>query len=216
MAKERDEWWRLKLQREQERQAVWEESLQTVVREGEALEKELRMRSRKRGSRFFDANAKDAGGTFNKHRPAQLTLTQAAVPEEAEQDEYFPVPSTIIALPPPSVESRPVNITSTRQATSPSILTPTLHPRLLSMSSSTVRDQADDDSINTDEEESFTMPLKLTIFRISISTDCWRARLILNSRYLQQLLQHTLATNIYEIGYPSAVIIGRQQVCGPC
>ena len=49
MVKDREEWWKAQLQRERERQAVWEESLQTVVREGEVLERELRTRSRRRG-----------------------------------------------------------------------------------------------------------------------------------------------------------------------
>ena len=50
MAAERDEWWREKLQRERERGALWEESLQIVVKEGEALEQELKNRSRMRRS----------------------------------------------------------------------------------------------------------------------------------------------------------------------
>src|SRR6266404_4422561 len=48
MAKERDDWWRAQLTREQERQMVWERSLQSVVEEGEALERELRRHSRRR------------------------------------------------------------------------------------------------------------------------------------------------------------------------
>jgi len=52
-ARERDEWWQKQLRKERARQAVWEESLATVVKEGERLEQELRVRSRKRGSRVF-------------------------------------------------------------------------------------------------------------------------------------------------------------------
>jgi len=62
MTKDREEWWKAQLQHERERQTVWEESLQTVVREGEALERELPTRSRKRGSRFFDVGANDGTG----------------------------------------------------------------------------------------------------------------------------------------------------------
>ncbi|KAG7095285.1 hypothetical protein E1B28_006055 [Marasmius oreades] len=54
MTKERENWYRHKLDAERQRQKVWEESLATVVQEGEILENELRMRSRRRGSRFFD------------------------------------------------------------------------------------------------------------------------------------------------------------------
>jgi hypothetical protein len=32
MAKDREEWWKAQLQRERDRQTVWEESLQTVVK----------------------------------------------------------------------------------------------------------------------------------------------------------------------------------------
>jgi hypothetical protein len=38
MAREREEWWSGKLEREKERQGFWEESLASVVKEGEALE----------------------------------------------------------------------------------------------------------------------------------------------------------------------------------
>ncbi|KAJ6551954.1 hypothetical protein B0H19DRAFT_1159455, partial [Mycena capillaripes] len=55
VARERDAWWRRKLSRARAKQSAWERSLASAVREGEALERELRLRSRKRGSRFFDA-----------------------------------------------------------------------------------------------------------------------------------------------------------------
>jgi hypothetical protein len=61
MAKDREEWWAKQLERERKRQSVWEESLTTVVKEGEVLERELRTRSRRRGSQFFDVNV--ASGT---------------------------------------------------------------------------------------------------------------------------------------------------------
>lgn len=150
MAKERDEWWCLKLRREQERQTVWEESLQTVVREGEALEKELRTRSRKRGSRFFDADVRDSGVTF-KQRPAHLTLAQTTVPEETGKGEYFPVASTTLF--PPVVDTQLAS--PNEEVASPSAVTPTLHPRRSSASRSSIRDQVDDDTINTDEEDEF-------------------------------------------------------------
>ncbi|KAF9269762.1 hypothetical protein L218DRAFT_890596 [Marasmius fiardii PR-910] len=55
MVKEREGWYRRRLDAERHRQKAWEESLAIVVKEGELLENELRMRSRKRGSKFFDA-----------------------------------------------------------------------------------------------------------------------------------------------------------------
>ena len=53
MSAEREEWWREELARERQRGAIWEESLQVVVKEGAALEEELknRARSKRRSSR---------------------------------------------------------------------------------------------------------------------------------------------------------------------
>ncbi|EJD03880.1 uncharacterized protein FOMMEDRAFT_167188 [Fomitiporia mediterranea MF3/22] len=48
MAAEREDWWREKLARERARGTLWEESLQVVVKEGAALEEELKSRSRAR------------------------------------------------------------------------------------------------------------------------------------------------------------------------
>jgi hypothetical protein len=152
MAKERDEWWRLKLKREQERQAVWEESLQNVVKEGEALEKELRLRSRRRGSRFFDANAGEVEGTV-KQRPSLLPIVQSPIPEETGKGDYFPASSNI-AAPVVIIPAAQVDVTSTEQEVSPSILTPTR--RQLSVPQQNVRDQADSASLaDTDEEDEF-------------------------------------------------------------
>ncbi|KAF8642470.1 hypothetical protein AX16_009471 [Volvariella volvacea WC 439] len=65
MVKERDDWWKKQLARERERQNFWEESLASVVREGETLERELRTRSRKRGSKFFDAGQYSSYGSMS-------------------------------------------------------------------------------------------------------------------------------------------------------
>ncbi|KAG6853426.1 hypothetical protein C0991_004539, partial [Blastosporella zonata] len=54
MSRDRDAYFRAQTAMERKRQAAWAESLATVVREGEGLERELRTRSRRRGSRFFD------------------------------------------------------------------------------------------------------------------------------------------------------------------
>ncbi|KAI9062281.1 hypothetical protein FKP32DRAFT_1629749 [Trametes sanguinea] len=48
MVKDREEWYKTRLERERERQNIWEESLQAVVREGDRLEQELRSRFRRR------------------------------------------------------------------------------------------------------------------------------------------------------------------------
>ena len=55
MSAEREEWWKERLIQERQRGALWEESLQVVVKEGEALEQELKNRARtvnKRNSRL--------------------------------------------------------------------------------------------------------------------------------------------------------------------
>ena len=57
--------WTAQVQRESERQTVWEEGLQAVLRKGEVLERELRIRMRKWGSMFFDdVGANDSTGTL--------------------------------------------------------------------------------------------------------------------------------------------------------
>jgi hypothetical protein len=148
MAKERDEWWRRNLKREQKRQAVWEESLQTVVKEGEVLEKELRMRSRKRGSRFFDASASDVGGTV-RQRSTLLPIVQSPFADETGKGDYFPTSSNIAA---------PMDISAQEDAkpaehVKPSAFTPTR--RQLSMPPQN-RDQPDNASlVDTDEEDEF-------------------------------------------------------------
>ncbi|GBE78765.1 hypothetical protein SCP_0116570 [Sparassis crispa] len=80
MVRDREEWWKVKLERERERQAIWEESLQVVVREGDAMERELRSKSRRR-SRTIDASFASTGqdsGTVKKR------LSRLASPTEAE------------------------------------------------------------------------------------------------------------------------------------
>ena len=73
MAREREEWYSAQLKKERMRQQFWEESLAVVVKEGETLEQELRMRSRKRGSRVFGPSLTGTvtGGT-EKRRPSML------------------------------------------------------------------------------------------------------------------------------------------------
>ncbi|KAK2463943.1 hypothetical protein APHAL10511_003994 [Amanita phalloides] len=62
MVSEREIWLRRRLGEEQGRQRVWEESLKVVVKEGEDLERELRARSRKRGSTFLGMPVSPTGG----------------------------------------------------------------------------------------------------------------------------------------------------------
>ncbi|KAG8221726.1 Oxysterol-binding protein-domain-containing protein [Butyriboletus roseoflavus] len=140
MAKEREEWWRSQLQRERERQTIWEESLQMVVREGEALERELRARSRKRGSKFFDVGTQDAGAATVRQPLISLAATSSAVPS-AQASTYFT-----------AVETPSVSFTSSPAADSPPspvLLTPT--QRRISRLTSPSPVAAND----TDEEDEF-------------------------------------------------------------
>ena len=73
MVKEREEWYKSKLERERERQNIWEESLQAVVREGDMLERELRSRFRRRSR----APSVAQEGTVRK-RPSQLVSSPSA------------------------------------------------------------------------------------------------------------------------------------------
>ncbi|KIJ91140.1 hypothetical protein K443DRAFT_135559 [Laccaria amethystina LaAM-08-1] len=93
MARERDEWWRKQLRKERARQAVWEESLATVVKEGETLEQELRVRSRKRGSRVFAPSMVLGMGTV-KRRPSFLGTTAPLVEEPSSYREVSASPTT--------------------------------------------------------------------------------------------------------------------------
>ncbi|KII83915.1 hypothetical protein PLICRDRAFT_702189 [Plicaturopsis crispa FD-325 SS-3] len=90
MSKAREEWWKSTLRQERQRQALWEESLRTVVKEGEVLEQELRDRSRRRGSRFLAAS--ESGMGTLKQRPPNLPLSSADVREfgAREPQSYFP------------------------------------------------------------------------------------------------------------------------------
>jgi hypothetical protein len=102
ISRERDAWWRRRLLRAKTKQTAWEKSLASAVREGEELERELRMRSRKRGSRFFDADLANsmasigANGTL-KARGKRATLTSSSVLEEPSADS--PEQETARALP---------------------------------------------------------------------------------------------------------------------
>jgi len=62
MVSEREKWFRRRLGEEQGRQRLWEESLKVVVKEGEDLERELRVRSRRRGSMYLGGVPGLAGG----------------------------------------------------------------------------------------------------------------------------------------------------------
>ncbi|KAF8519178.1 Oxysterol-binding protein-domain-containing protein [Gautieria morchelliformis] len=71
MAKEREEWYKEKLEKERDRTSIWEESLSVVVREGEALERELRKRGRAKPKRRSMLNISDSGTQTIRQRPTR-------------------------------------------------------------------------------------------------------------------------------------------------
>ncbi|KAF7304407.1 Oxysterol-binding protein [Mycena chlorophos] len=135
VAKQRDAWWRKRLVRAQAKTTAWEQSLASSVREAETLEQELRARSRKRGSRFFDsgeasplggagtaAGGSVLGGTL-KARQMRLSMLATSVAENdqvqvtdspvTEMKESEVVPAPPAASPPPA-----------RQQTAPLVVVP--------------------------------------------------------------------------------------------
>ncbi len=109
MTREREEWWAKQLKKERSRQRFWEESLAVVVQEGETLEKELRARSRKRGSRVFGPSASGTITSIEKKRPSILGLPMTSsysqlptsVPEESpiSGDDGSPPPTAVVTTP---------------------------------------------------------------------------------------------------------------------
>lgn len=161
MVREREEWWMRQLGKERRRQKFWEESLATVVKEGETLERELRVRSRRRGSRFFDASVSEGKGTV-KHRPSILGAPAAAtVSEEQGQTEYFPIQSAEHIVPVEAGVRRTPTRSGTQdtvtkapamlQATTPApLISP---PNVLARLTTKYADEADD--ADTDDEDEF-------------------------------------------------------------
>ncbi|KAG6817133.1 hypothetical protein H0H87_012324 [Tephrocybe sp. NHM501043] len=90
MSRDRDVYFRAQATLERRRQAVWAESLATVVREGEGLERELRTRSRRRGSRFFDGGDSVGTSTTLRSRRGKIGLNEVFEKEEGEEKEKTP------------------------------------------------------------------------------------------------------------------------------
>ncbi|KAI0268137.1 Oxysterol-binding protein-domain-containing protein [Gloeopeniophorella convolvens] len=162
MIKERDDWWRARLSREQARQTVWEQSLQSVVKEGEALERELRRHSR-RHSRIDTTASIEALGTL-KARPSTLPLSPQL--EEGEFDLQDFAPPT--AVPRAPSEQRRTSMDSARASVGPGATlgrvlstTPTVARRISMQRSPSaipiapLRSSDDEDIADTDEEDEF-------------------------------------------------------------
>jgi oxysterol-binding protein 1 len=95
MVKERDDWWRARITREQQRQTIWEQSLQSVVQEGEVLERELRRHSRRHPRIESSTSGGEGQGTV-KARPSALPLSPPV--EDAEFGVREPTPDTAVPI----------------------------------------------------------------------------------------------------------------------
>ncbi|KZV69891.1 hypothetical protein PENSPDRAFT_608176 [Peniophora sp. CONT] len=128
-ARERDDWWRARLAREVHRQTVWEESLQSVVKEGEALERELREQARTH-RRGRSASEGRGDGTL-RSRPSLFVVSPPALEEEAAENPLSAVGER---------ETRPM--VPTRSGSNLTVTDhdpPSPHSRRLSLSHSTLR-----------------------------------------------------------------------------
>lgn len=144
MAKEREDWYKSKL----ERQNIWEESLQAVVREGDMLEKELRSKFRRsRAPSFTQEGTVRKRSTQLVSSPVADTVTTATpASPTATQPESPSVPSSIGPI-------------AQRRTSAPSSGLPLSHsssrPFSLIMGGASNAGLALDDDGDTDEEDEF-------------------------------------------------------------
>ncbi|KAI0303969.1 Oxysterol-binding protein-domain-containing protein [Russula brevipes] len=147
LVKERDDWWRARLAHEQQRQTVWEQSLQSVVQEGEALERELRRHSRRHIR--IDSSSGEGLGTV-KARPSALPLSPPTEEVELGLKESTPVTAVPIhptGRPSPDLAgpSTGIGAALTRAlSTAPSVGRPGI-----------ARSIEEGEAIDTDEEDEF-------------------------------------------------------------
>ncbi|KAJ7087915.1 Oxysterol-binding protein-domain-containing protein [Mycena belliarum] len=171
IARERDAWWRRKLVRAKAKQSAWERSLASAVREGEVLERELRMRSRKRGSRFFDAgeaaaalSSYGANGTLKARgkRPSMLasSVTEDPIVDSPVQPERQEISRPVLATlhSPTDLSASPTPLTNAvlpaRSATAETLMPPLTSTG--SVFSGRSYNYGDNESlIDTDEEDEF-------------------------------------------------------------
>ncbi|KAH9947039.1 Oxysterol-binding protein-domain-containing protein [Amylocystis lapponica] len=114
MVRDREEWWKAKVERERERQNVWEESLQAVVKEGDAMERELRSKFRRRSRMEASFISVQDEGTL-KRRPSQL-ISPPPASAIVVSPEATPAPPTAVPeMPVPRPAASPVSSVIFRQ-----------------------------------------------------------------------------------------------------
>ena len=85
----REGWYKKKLKSERRRQCIWEESLKTVVREGEMLENELRERRRRRGSVSVSGGKIEGVGIAGDGRKRNETIKAVGRSAEVSDEVGF-------------------------------------------------------------------------------------------------------------------------------
>ena len=85
----REGWYKKKLKSERRRQCIWEESLKTVVREGEMLENELRERRRRRGSVSVSGGKIEGVGIAGDGRKRKETIKAVGRSAEVSDEVGF-------------------------------------------------------------------------------------------------------------------------------
>lgn len=160
MIKDREDWWKAKLEREHERQNLWEESLQLVVKDSQTLEDELRAQSRRR-SRMVEPSFStamthgDSQGTIKARSPLVGSPMSDAATSFAEHSPALSSPP----LSPP--QSPPLSVGLVRRPVSrqPSATSPVQSimaaSTSLAFSSASGAPNVEQDGIYTDEEDEF-------------------------------------------------------------
>lgn len=142
MVQERDEWWQERVERERQRGALWEESLQVVVQEGEVLENELKNRLRRRSRMGTEGTIGPETGQSTLRSRSNFLPGSLVTTSLAEQPP--PVPAKT-GLPFTSSSNIPSSITE--ETTSPSFpIVPKSPPPMIGDSES---------GADTDEEDEF-------------------------------------------------------------
>ncbi|KDQ51396.1 hypothetical protein JAAARDRAFT_41246 [Jaapia argillacea MUCL 33604] len=173
MTSSREHYFKTKLATERERQSVWEESLKSVVREGEVLERELRNRSRRKSRMVSDREATMLGDELGmiggtgtvRRRPPSMSFA-ASPPPMTLLPPDLGSPKPLPSIPSPSVPGATPGIEQPQPKVpspiTPSVALPTPRQHVIPTISSpgptpiTAATHMDDESaVDTDEEDEF-------------------------------------------------------------
>ena len=156
MVKDREDWWKAKLDREHQRQNLWEESLQLVVKDSQTLEDELRTQSRRRSRMvepsFATAMTHDESQGTIKARSPQVGSPMSDTATSFA--EHSPALSSPPQSPPLSVGFVRRPVSRQASATSPvqSIMATSVS---LTFSAAGAAPDMEQDGFDTDEEDEF-------------------------------------------------------------